>query len=163
MDLLAVGDAAKLKPFQKKGKKLLMYHGFSDPALSPFRTIQLYEELAAMTPGGYPNLQKNIRLFMAPGMQHCGGGPGPNSFSMLSTLDRWVEEGTAPEQILATKYVNDNPSQGVARTMPLCKFPQQAKYKGAGDVNDAGNWACADNPSLLDVGPNGAEAGLKKK
>lgn len=165
MELLAVGGAAKLKPFQEKGKKLLMYHGFSDPALSPYRTIELYEQLAATTPGGYANLQKNIRLFMVPGMQHCGGGPGPNSFSMLSTLDHWVEQGTAPEQILATKYVNDNPSQGIVRTMPLCKFPQQAKYEGAGDVSDAGNWSCSDHLSLslLNVGSNGIEAGLKER
>lgn len=163
MELLAVGDAAKLQAFREKGKKLLMYHGFSDPALSPFRTIQLYEELAAMTSGGYPNLQKSVRLFMVPGMQHCGGGPGPNSFSTLDALDRWVEGGTPPEQILATKYVNDDPAQGIARTMPLCKFPQQAKYNGAGDVNAAANWSCADQPSLLSVGPNGVEAGLREK
>jgi feruloyl esterase len=163
MELLGVGDAAKLRPFQETGKKLLMYHGFSDPALSPFRTIQFYEELAAMTPGSYPNLQKNVRLFMVPGMQHCGGGPGPNSFAMLPALDKWVDAGTAPEQILATKYVNDDPAQGIARTMPLCKFPQQAKYKGSGDVKDAANWSCADQPSLLSVGPNGVEAGLHEK
>jgi feruloyl esterase len=163
MELLGVGDPAKLRPFQEKGKKLLMYHGFSDPALSPYRTIQFYEQLAAMTPGSYPNLQKNVRLFMVPGMQHCAGGPGPNSFAMLPVLDKWVDAGTAPEQIRATKYVNDDPAQGVARTMPLCKFPQQAKYKGAGDVNDAANWACSDQPSLLSVGPNGVEAGLKEK
>jgi feruloyl esterase len=163
MELLAVGDPAKLRSFQEKGKKLLMYHGFSDPALSPFRTIQLYEELAAMTPGSYPSLQKSVRLFMVPGMQHCGGGPGPNSFAMLPVLDKWVDGGTPPEQILATKYVNDDPTQGIARTMPLCKFPQQAKYKGTGDVNDAANWSCADQPSLLSVGPNGVEAGLHEK
>jgi feruloyl esterase len=100
---------------------------------------------------------------MVPGMQHCGGGPGPNSFAMLPVLDKWVDAGTPPEQILTTKYVNDDPSQGIARTMPLCKFPQQAKYKGAADVNDAANWSCADQPSLLNVGPNGVEAGLREK
>jgi feruloyl esterase len=78
-------------------------------------------------------------------------------------LDKWVDGGAPPEQILATKYLNDDPAQGIARTMPLCKFPQQAKYKGAGDVNDAANWACSDQPSLLSVGPNGIEAGLKEK
>jgi feruloyl esterase len=80
---------------------------------------------------------------------------------MLAALDKWVDGGTPPEQILATKY--DDPAQGVARTMPLCKFPQQAKYKGAGNVNDAANWSCADQPSLLSVGPNGIEAGLREK
>jgi feruloyl esterase len=163
MGLLAVGDPAKLQAFREKGKKLLMYHGFSDPAISPFRTIQFYEELAAMTPGSYPSLQKSVRLFMVPGMQHCAGGPGPNSFAMLPVLDKWVDAGTPPEQILATKYVNDDPSQGIARTMPLCKFPRQAKYKAAGDVNDGANWSCADQPSLLNVGPNGVEAGLREK
>jgi feruloyl esterase len=162
-DLLGVGDATKLTPFIQKDKKLLMYHGFSDPALTPYRTVQLYEDLAALTPGGYPRLQANVRLFMVPGMLHCGGGPGPNFFAALAALDRWVERGVAPDQILATKYVKDTASEAVARTMPLCPFPQQAKYHGTGDINEAASWSCSDTPSLLEVGPNGIEAGLTKK
>jgi len=98
-----------------------------------------------------------------PGMFHCSGGPGPNTFDALTPLVTWVETGVAPQTIVATKFVNDDPSQGIARTMPLCKFPQQAKYKAAGDVNDAANWSCADQPSLSSVGPNGVEAGLREK
>lgn len=153
-------DPNKLKPFVQKNKKLLMYHGFSDPALSPMKTILFYEQLADLTKGGYPALQKNVRLFMVPGMQHCGGGPGPNVFSLLTALDAWVDQGLAPDQILATKYTNDRRTEPVVRRMPLCKFPEQAKYSGAGDVNDAVNWSCSESPSLLETGPNGIAAGL---
>ena len=130
-------DPNKLKPFIQKNKKLLMYHGFSDPALTPVKTMLFYEQLADLTRGSYNALQKNVRLFMVPGMQHCGGGPGPNVFSMLTALDQWVDQGVAPERILATKYTNDRRTEPVLRRMPLCKFPEQAKYNGSGDVNDA--------------------------
>jgi feruloyl esterase len=152
-------DPNKLKPFVQKNKKLLMYHGFSDPALSPMKTILFYEQLADLTKGSYAALQKNVRLFMVPGMQHCGG-PGPNVFSLLTALDAWVDQGLAPDQILATKYTNDRRTEPVVRRMPLCKFPEQAKYSGAGDVNDAVNWSCSESPSLLETGPNGIAAGL---
>jgi feruloyl esterase len=153
-------DPNRLKPFLQKNKKLLMYHGFSDPALSPMKTMLFYEQLADLTKGGYDALQKNVRLFMVPGMQHCGGGPGPNVFSMLTALDTWVDQGVAPDRILATKYTNDRRTEPVVRRMPLCKFPEQAKYSGSGDVNDAANWSCSANPSLLETGPNGITAGL---
>jgi feruloyl esterase len=73
-----------LSPFVAKGNKLLIYHGFSDPALSPFRTVKFYEELAGQTPGGYDAVERNVRLLMVPGMQHCGFGSGPNVFDTLS-------------------------------------------------------------------------------
>ncbi len=146
-------DASRLLPFVRKGKKLLMYHGFSDPALTPYRSIIYYEQLAGLTKG-YPNLQKNVRLFMVPGMQHCGGGPGPNAFDTLTPLDEWVSKGVPPERIEAS---------GNGRTMPLCKFPEMAKYKGTGDVKDGANWSCSVQPSLTEVGPNGITAGLKAK
>jgi len=153
-------DPNKLKPFLQKNKKLLMYHGFSDPALTPFKTILFYEQLADLTKGSYSALQKNVRLFMVPGMQHCGGGPGPNVFGTLAALDDWVDKGQAPDQIIATKYTNDRRTEPVIRRMPLCKFPEQAKYSGSGDVNDAANWSCSAMPSLLETGPNGVAAGL---
>jgi feruloyl esterase len=160
-DAGSADNPAKLKPFIQKGKKLLLYHGYSDPALTPFKTILYYEDLAAATPGGYPSLQKNVRLFMVPGMQHCGGGPGPNQFSSLKALDEWVDKGTAPDQIIATKITNDRASDAAIRRMPLCKFPEEAQYKGSGDVNDAANWSCSGNSSLLETGPNGIESGLR--
>jgi len=111
--------------------------------------------------------QSFFRLFMVPGMGHCGGGPGPNQFynggfspvpadaqhNALLALQRWVEDGVAPQQIVATKYVNDDPAQGVAQTRPLCVFPQVAHYGGQGDVNDAASFECVpgskqDNPRV---------------
>jgi feruloyl esterase len=93
-------------------------------------------------------------------MQHCGGGPGPNFFDTLTALENWVEHGAAPNDILATHFLDNNPALGPDRTMPLCKFPEQAEYKGSGDFNSAANWSCAHNRRLLEVGPNGREAGL---
>lgn len=162
---LAVGsadDPARLAAFLAKGRKLILYHGFADAALSPYTTIRYYRTLARKR-GGYARAQQQVRLFMAPGLDHCRLGPGPNSFDMLSALDAWVEHGTAPEAILATKYVQDKPAQGVARTMPLCKFPEEARYDGKGDVNDARSWHCdAADRRMEEIGPDGAAAGLSR-
>ena len=76
------------------------------------------------------------RLFLAPGMGHCGGGPGPDRFDALTAMERWVEQGTPPASIVATKA-----NSPLSR--PLCPYPQVAKYKGSGDTNDAANFACA--------------------
>jgi feruloyl esterase len=99
-----------------------------------------------------------VRLFMVPGMQHCGGGPGPNSFGALSVaqgdpehdlaaaLEQWVDKGVAPEQIIATKYkVGANPASGVARTRPLCAYPKVARWSGQGSTDDAANFQCVDS------------------
>jgi feruloyl esterase len=96
-------------------------------------------------------------------MHHCGGGPGPNLFDTLTVLDNWVEHGLAPDAIPATHFVNNNPALGVDRTMLLCPFPAQAEYLGSGDVNSAVSWACTANQRLLDVGPNGRQAGLGER
>ncbi len=154
------GDVpSQLLHFISHNRKLLVYHGFSDPALPAFRTVKWYEDLAGLV-GGFHELQENVRLFMAPGMQHCGGGPGPNVFDTLTPLEDWVEHGTAPNGIFAAHFVNNNPALGTDRTMPLCKFPEQARFSGTGNVNDAQNWTCITNDKLLEVGPNGAMAGL---
>jgi feruloyl esterase len=152
------GDVpTNFESFIKLGKKLVIYHGYSDPALPAFRTIQFYRDLEQSTRGGYRELQDNVRLFMVPGMQHCGGGPGPNTFDTLTALENWVERGVAPDSLIAAHFTGDT----VDRTMPLCKFPEQARYSGAGDVDDAANWSCPVNDrGLLDIGPNGALAGL---
>jgi feruloyl esterase len=158
------GDADRPKDlarFIAAGKKLLMYHGFSDPALSPYRTIMYYEDAASELPGKYQQLQDNVRLFMVPDMMQCAGGPGPNAFDTLSALESWVEQGTPPESIAASHYADNNPSQPIDRTMPLCPFPAAAKYKGGGDVKDGANWNCAANQDLLDSGPAGKRAGLR--
>jgi feruloyl esterase len=161
-----IGDADRaeqLLPYFRRGKKVILYHGYDDQAISPYRTIWFYQDLAAIL-GGYRDVQKHARLFMMPGTQHCGGGPGPNSVDTLAALENWVERGIAPESIIASKYVNDNPSQRVTRTMPLCKFPEQARYDGVGDPNDAASWMCPSRDrSLLEIGPNGIQAGLNPR
>ncbi len=149
----------KLAPFLLQDRKLIMYHGFSDGWISPFRTIRFYEDWAKLT-GNYAALKQNARLFMVPGMNHCGAGPGPNTFDTLTALEQWVENGVAPEGIVATKYTNDDPTQPTLRTMPLCSFPTQAHLTAGGDVNRAASWSCAANQDLLQVGPDGAQAGL---
>ena len=137
-------DPSKLKTFVAQGRKMIMYHGLSDPAITPFRTMQFYEEFAR-TQKGYAKAQESVRLFMVPGMQHCSGGPGPDSFDTLSALENWVEHGIGPDGIIATATAPG----ATKRTMPLCMFPETAVYRGAGDVNDAGNWSCTANTGML--------------
>ncbi len=159
----ARGSARSPEDFQafiSQGRKLLWYHGYSDPALPPFRSVLLYEQLAAEAQGSYAGLQDNVRLFMVPDMQHCGGGPGPNVFDTLTALDAWVTQGQAPDAIVATHYANNDPTKAVTRTMPLCQFPEQATYNGTGDVTQASSWSCTSNSKLLEVGPDGEQAGL---
>jgi feruloyl esterase len=80
----------------------------------------------------------SYRLFMVPGMAHCGGGEGPNTFDMIAALERWVENGTAPDQIIATHTTNGKPD----RTRPLCPYPQIAAYNGTGSIDDAASFGC---------------------
>lgn len=155
--------AERLLPYLRRNKKVILSHGYDDQAISPYRTIWFYQDLAAIF-GGYREVQKHVRLFMMPGTQHCGAGPGPNSVDTLTALENWVERGIAPEGLIATKYINDNPARGIARTMPLCKFPEKARYDGVGDPRDAASWTCSSRDrSLLEVGPNGIQAGLTRR
>ncbi len=144
-----------LKPFRARGGKLIIYHGWSDAAIAAPNTIDYYNSVVATM--GQRNTDSFVRLFMAPGMQHCAGGPGPNSFgqggnvppddpvhNVYTALEKWAEKGIAPSKIIATKYVDDSmPTKGVKMTRPLCPYPQVAKYKGTGDTNDAANFVCA--------------------
>lgn len=166
-------DPERLSPFFNRGHKLLLYDGFSDQGLPPYQTVMFYEDLAGLDDrsddnsgrhlGGLDHLRSHARLFMVPGMEHCGGGPGPNVFDTLVPLENWVENGTAPESIPATHYLNNNTSMVVTRTMPLCPFPEQAQYAGSGDVNQASSWSCPSNDkTLLKLGKNGVEAGFLK-
>jgi feruloyl esterase len=142
-----------LKRFQDRGGKLIVYHGWNDPAISAlssvnyFRSVQ--EKMGARQTNGF------FRLYLAPGMAHCGGGPGPDVFgqtvgpagdpehSVSKALERWVETGMAPDRIIATKYT-PGPNPSVARTRPLCPYPQVASYKGSGSTDDASNFACVE-------------------
>jgi len=126
-----------LKPFLARGGKLLQYHGWSDPQISPGSSVDYYKSVLE-TLGGAKAVADSYRLFMVPGMAHCGGGDGTSTFDMLSALEQWVEKGTAPEQILASR-VRDGK---VDRTRPLCPYPLVATYKGTGSTDDAANFVC---------------------
>lgn len=127
-----------LKQFFAHKGKLLMYHGWSDPNISPLSTIQYYKAVVD-TMGGEKKTSDSIRLFMEPGMGHCGGGEGPNKMDLESTLDKWVDKGVAPDQMIASHSTAGK----VDRTRPVCPYPQVAKYKGSGSIDDAANFACA--------------------
>jgi feruloyl esterase len=141
-----------LVAFKARGGKLILYHGWNDPAISALNTINYYNEVINRMSG--QETEAFVRLYMVPGVQHCGGGPGPDSFgqggagakdaqhNVELALEQWVEKGIAPNAIVATKYESGDPAKGVKMTRPLCPYPQIAKYKGKGDTNDAGNFAC---------------------
>ncbi len=126
-----------LKPFIDGGGKLIQYHGWSDPQISPFNSTQYYSRVVEAV-GGSVDVQRSYRLFMAPGMAHCGGGEGPNSFDMVAALEQWVEHGYPPDRIVASHAVNGT----VSRTRPLCAFPQIAVYNGSGSIDDASSFSC---------------------
>jgi feruloyl esterase len=127
-----------LSAFRKRGNKLLMYGGWMDPVVPPQDTAAYYEAVAK-TMGGYDKTRDFFRLFMAPGMGHCFGGPGPNQFDALAALEQWVEKGVAPDTLIASRSTNGK----VDRTRPLCPYPQVARYKGTGSIDDAANFSCA--------------------
>jgi len=141
-----------LSKFRARGGKLILYHGWSDPGISALSTVDYYKSVQAKM--GSNQADGFVRLFLAPGMQHCGGGPGPSSFGQNGVaendpqhnigraLEHWVEDGAAPAQIVATKFKTADPASGVERTRPLCPYPQVAKYKGSGSTDDAANFVC---------------------
>jgi len=145
-------DNTNLSPFFHAHfgqNKLLIYQGWSDPVVAPMVAVNYYTAVAQRLYGGdFSQLQNKARLFMVPGMHHCGGGPGPNAFDPLGPAVSWLPyiANVAPDQIIATHYVNNDPSMGVDRTMPLCPYPQVATYMG-GPVNDAASWKCANPPA----------------
>jgi feruloyl esterase len=126
-----------LKPFLARGGKLLMYHGWADPGVAPRASINYYKT-AVDTLGGEAKTSDSIRLFMVPGMGHCGGGEGPNTFEMMTALEQWKEQGQTPVRIVAAHRTAGK----VDRTRPLCAYPRVAKYKGAGSIDDAANFTC---------------------
>jgi feruloyl esterase len=154
-------NSTDLGEFREHGGKLLMYHGWADPLIPSQSSINYFNALvgnngqgfqqASFSSDGSPGLRRTqsfARLFMVPGMYHCSGGPGPNTFDALSPLVNWVENGVAPETILATKFVADTPP-AIQMTRPLCVFPKVARYNGSGSTSIAANFTCvADEPDF---------------
>ncbi len=126
-----------LAAFAKNGGKLLLYHGWADQQVAPGSTIDFYQSVRRLSPD--PRQAGSwVRLFMAPGMAHCSGGEGPDTFDSLSALEHWVEQGQAPERIIAAHQTQGQ----VDRTRPLCAYPQVARYNGAGSIDEAANFTC---------------------
>jgi feruloyl esterase len=151
-------DRVAIDAFLGSGRKALLYQGWADPSTNADPTVDYYARLAAAQ-GGVDALDESVRLFMVPGMYHCGGGPGVDSFGgsgrpgtpgdpqhdMLWALIRWVEDGAAPERIVATKFEGEQ-----ARfTRALCPFPQSARYDGSGPTDDAASYDCVSDPALI--------------
>jgi feruloyl esterase len=120
-----------LGKFKKSGGKLLITHGWGDTGITPETTVWYYESVLKKM--GHEQSDW-MRLFMAPGMGHCGGGPGVNTFDSIGTLEKWVEKGQAPATMLGRG------ANGMTR--PLCPYPQYAEYNGSGDLKDGTNWSC---------------------
>ncbi len=136
--LLAATDP-DLTEFASRGGKLMLIHGWSDQFISPRYSIDYYESVVERT-GGSEKTADFMRLFLAPGMAHCAGGEGPNTFDSLSLIEQWVEQGKAPDQMIASRVTQGE----VDRTRPLCPYPQVARYQGAGSTDDAASFACVD-------------------
>jgi hypothetical protein len=140
---------ANLNPFGARGGKLILYHGWNDPAIPAVNTVEYYDHVLSAN----PKADSFVRLYMIPGMQHCGGGPGATSFgtsrafgaldaehSALTALEEWVEKGVAPGKMIATRYTDEEHTK-TELTRPMCPYPQAAKY-GGGEVNNAASFDC---------------------
>jgi feruloyl esterase len=150
-----------LSAFRSRGGKILMYSGWADPIGPPMDAINYYKRVEESI-GGRQKTESFFRLFMVPGMAHCGGGPGPNLFGgyglpapasrqikidpehdVLSALVQWVENGSAPDHIVATHLANDK----IDRTRPLGPYPRVARWNSTGNTNEAKNFTCEEDPS----------------
>jgi hypothetical protein len=152
-------DDVSFAGFKAHGGKFIQYAGMTDSIVTPLSSVKFYQSVVAAQghssdPAALARTQEFYRLFLAPGVGHCGGGAGPNQFGqaggsgdaehdMVVALEQWVEKGVPPTRIVATKFVSDDKAKGVAMTRPLCAFPQVPKYKGSGEATDAANFVCA--------------------
>ena len=125
-----------LAAFKASGGKLVIWHGWSDPALTALGSIRYHDQVHARDPkaGDY------FRMFMMPGVLHCAGGPGPDTADWESVIDAWVDKGQAPERVIARKFATGG---FLARTRPLCVYPQRAVYNGAGSIDDEKSFTCS--------------------
>jgi feruloyl esterase len=160
-----------LQPFRARGGKMIQYAGWADAAIAPANGLNYYRKVSHTI--GNPS--DFYRVFMVPGMAHCSGGAGANAFGngtvngpvldadhdLVMALERWVEQGVAPDKIIATHYVNNDAKQGVAFQRPLCPYPERAEYQG-GDPNAASSFACVARHDPYDprnIGPQRAYMG----
>jgi feruloyl esterase len=125
-----------LDKFKKRGGKLIMYHGWNDQLIQPYNSIDYFTSVQKKM--GTRETDDFARLFMAPGMQHCAGGVGPNTFDAVTALEQWVEQKTKPAQMIASHMTNGV----VDRTRPLCPYPQVASYTGVGSIDQAASFVC---------------------
>jgi feruloyl esterase len=126
-----------LQPFLSRGGKLIQYHGWADQQIPPGTSPEYYQAVTQRL-GGADKVKGGYRLFMVPGMGHCGGGDGTSTFDMLAALERWVEGGQAPDSIPASRVAEGRTD----RTRPLCSYPQVATFKGTGSPDEASNFVC---------------------
>jgi feruloyl esterase len=138
--------SSDLSAFRAHGGKLVLYQGSADPVVSATDTIAYYDRVNHDNPG----TATFARLFMVPGMAHCAGGPGATSFNFGVDADhnaglalrRWVENGKAPDRLVAVKYKARTPDSGIVLSRPLCAWPKLPAYRGSGDTNDAASFVC---------------------
>jgi feruloyl esterase len=134
-DPLVEPASTNLSTFSLNGGKLIFFHGDSDPWFSPLDTLGYYKSLGASS-GGAEKVAEWSRMFLVPGMAHCGGGPARDHFDMLTAIVSWVEKGTSPDSVVATGAAFPG------RSRPLCAYPKHAQYTGTGETQDAGNFRC---------------------
>lgn len=139
-DKLLSAHSTDLGPFRDRGGKMIFWHGWSDPALTALATIEYYEAMENATEGA----EDFTRLFMLPGVLHCGGGPGANWVDWLGVISDWVENGKAPDRIVAVKEDDDG---AIQFTRPLCPYPMVAAYDGVGDPDDEAGYRCRSSGS----------------
>jgi Tannase and feruloyl esterase len=131
-------DNPDLSAFRKRGGKIVMWHGFADQLIYPQGTIDYFERVQDLF--GESRTKQFVRLFMAPGVAHCGGGAGPQPTGQFEALVRWVEKGDAPKTLEAVRL---DAGGNVVRSRPLCQYPLVARYKGHGSTDDADNFRCS--------------------
>ena len=137
---LMASDNPNLAAFRDRGGKLVLWHGWADQLIVPEGTIDYYDAVTGRLGGGYERTQRFARLFMAPGVGHCGGGDGPQPQGLLQAVVDWVESGKAPDKILAMKPISNG-----TQSRPLCPYPAKARWTGKGSTDDAANFACMEN------------------